>query len=163
MKKIAQTRIGQGYDVHQLVEGRALVLGGVQIPCPKGLQGHSDADVLVHAACDALLGTAGLGDLGTHFPDTEGDYKDIYSIKLLADSIRMVSEQGYRLINLDATVFAQSPKLAPYRDQMQRAMADGMGVKPDQINIKATTTEGLGFIGKGEGMAAMCVALIEKQ
>ena len=127
-----------------------------------GLLGHSDADVLVHAACDALLGAAGLGDLGAHFPDTNEVFKDIYSITLLNNSIKIVAEQGYRLVNLDATVFAQAPKLAPYRIQMQRTMAQAMGVHPEQVNIKATTTEGLGFMGKGEGMAACCVVLIDK-
>lgn len=155
-------RIGQGYDVHQLVEGRALVLGGVKIPYHKGLLGHSDADVLVHAACDALLGAAGLGDLGGQFPDTDDDYKDIYSIKLLQRCKRKVSDKGYRLVNLDATVFAQAPKLAPYRDQMRNCLSDALGVKPDQINVKSTTTERLGFVGRGEGMAAMCVVLIDK-
>lgn len=157
-----QVRIGQGYDAHRLVEGRDLVLGGVKIPYPKGLLGHSDADVLVHAACDALLGAAGLGDLGTHFPDTDDGFKDIYSIKLLNTCIGKLAEMGYQLVNLDATVFAQAPKLAPYREKMQDTMAQAMGVRSEQVNIKATTTEGLGFIGKGEGMAACCVVLLDK-
>lgn len=155
-------RIGQGYDVHQLVSGRILVLGGVQIPFHKGLQGHSDADVLVHAACDALLGATGLGDLGGHFPDTDSEFKDIFSIDLLQQTTRLVADQGYQLINMDATVFAQSPKLAPYRERMQQTMAQAMGATPGQVNIKATTTESLGFVGRGEGMAAMCVVLIDK-
>jgi 2-C-methyl-D-erythritol 2,4-cyclodiphosphate synthase len=155
-----QSRVGHGYDVHQLVEGRTLVLGGAQIPFDRGLLGHSDADVLVHAACDALLGAAGLGDLGTHFPDTDNAFENIYSIELLQRSIGLVAAHGYQLVNMDATVLAQAPKLAPYREQMQRIMAQAMGVRPDQVNIKATTTEGLGFIGRGEGIAAMCVVLI---
>lgn len=138
------------------------MLGGVTIPHHKGLLGHSDADVLVHAACDALLGAAGLGDLGIQFPDTDDAYKDIYSIKLLRRCMQMVSDNGYELVNLDATVFAQAPKLSPYRDRMIERMADTLGVQPQQINIKSTTTERLGFVGRGEGMAAMCVVLIDK-
>lgn len=153
-------RIGQGYDVHRLVERRPLVLGGITIPFHKGLLGHSDADVLVHAACDALLGAACLGDLGQHFPDTDGEFKDIYSIKLLKHCNEMIQDRGYHLVNLDATVFAQAPKLMPFRVKMQQTMADALKVSADRINIKATTTEGLGTIGEGKGMAAMCVVLI---
>lgn len=156
-------RIGTGYDVHRLVAGRPLVLGGVTIPFEKGLLGHSDADVLVHAACDALLGAAGLADIGHHFPDSDARYKNIYSIELLRRTYELVRERGYLLINMDATVFAQAPKLAPHREAMQQTMAQAMQVSADQINIKATTTEGLGEVGAGEGMAAMCVALIGKQ
>jgi len=156
-------RIGTGYDVHRLVAGRPLVLGGVTIPFEKGLLGHSDADVLVHAACDALLGAAGLADIGHHFPDSDARYKNIYSIELLRRTYELVRERGYLLINMDATVFAQAPKLAPHREAMQQTMARAMGVSTDQINIKATTTEGLGQVGAGEGMAAMCVALIGQQ
>lgn len=156
-------RIGTGYDVHRLVPGRPLVLGGVTIPFEKGLLGHSDADVLVHAACDALLGAAGLADIGHHFPDSDERYKNIYSIELLRRSYALVRERKYTLINMDATIFAQAPKLAPHRDAMQKTMAQAMQVSPDQINIKATTTEGLGEVGAGEGMAAMCVALIGQQ
>ncbi len=156
-------RIGTGYDVHRLVKGRPLVLGGVTIPFEKGLLGHSDADVLVHAVCDALLGAAGLADIGHHFPDSDESYKNIYSIELLRRSYALVMAHGYVLINMDATIFAQAPKLAPHREAMQRTMAQAMQVPADQINIKATTTEGLGEIGAGEGMAAMCVALIGPQ
>ncbi len=156
-------RIGTGYDVHRLIAGRPLVLGGVTIPFEKGLLGHSDADVLVHAACDALLGAAGLADIGHHFPDSDARYKNIYSIELLRRTYELVRERGYLLINMDATVFAQAPKLSPHREAMQQTMARAMQVSADQINVKATTTEGLGEVGAGEGMAAMCVALIGKQ
>lgn len=156
-------RIGTGYDVHRLIAGRPLILGGVTIPFEKGLLGHSDADVLVHAACDALLGAAGLADIGHHFPDSDARYKNIYSIELLRRTYELVRERGYVLINMDATVFAQAPKLSPHREAMQQTMAQAMQVSADQINIKATTTEGLGEVGAGEGMAAMCVALIDKQ
>ncbi len=155
-------RIGQGYDVHPLTKERPLVLGGVQIPYDRGLMGHSDADVLVHAACDALLGASGLGDLGAQFPDSDQRFKDIYSIKLLQRSHEMVSAEGFELVNLDATVFAQAPSLAPFRKEMQYTMAQAMGARQDQVNVKATTTEGLGFIGEGEGMAAMCMVLIAR-
>ncbi|MBT8342854.1 MAG: 2-C-methyl-D-erythritol 2,4-cyclodiphosphate synthase [Desulfatitalea sp.] len=155
-------RIGMGYDVHRLVAGRPLVLGGVTIPFEKGLLGHSDADVLVHAACDALLGAAALGDIGTHFPDGDERFKGIYSIELLGKTIHLLQEKGFALVNLDATIFAQAPKLAPYRTAMQQAMADALRTTADNIGIKATTTEGLGYIGAGEGMAAMCVALISR-
>ena len=158
----ANLRIGQGFDVHQLVEGRPLVLGGVRIPFAKGLLGHSDADVLVHAACDALLGAACLGDLGHHFPDTDDAYQNIYSIELLRRSMQMVRAKGYALVNLDATIFAQAPKLAAYNAAMQRTLAEALAIAPACINIKATTTEGLGSVGAGEGMAAMCVVLLEK-
>jgi 2-C-methyl-D-erythritol 2,4-cyclodiphosphate synthase len=154
-------RIGTGYDVHRLVAGRPLVLGGVTIPSEKGLLGHSDADVLVHAACDALLGAAGLADIGHHYPDSDVQYKGIYSIELLQRTYRMVQDRGYTLINMDATIFAQAPKLAPYREVMQRTMTQALQVPMDRINIKATTTEGLGQVGTGEGMAAMCVVLID--
>lgn len=156
-------RIGTGYDVHRLIAGRPLVLGGVTIPFEKGLLGHSDADVLVHAACDALLGATGLADIGHHFPDSDARFKDIYSIELLRWTYRMVQDRGYALINMDATIFAQAPKLSPYREAMQRTMTQALQVPIDRINIKATTTEGLGQVGAGEGMAAMCVVLIGKQ
>jgi 2-C-methyl-D-erythritol 2,4-cyclodiphosphate synthase len=154
-------RIGMGYDVHPLAAGRPLVLGGVVIPFEKGLMGHSDADVLVHAACDALLGAAGLGDLGDHFPDTDPSYKDIYSIQLLRRCKAMIQERHFQVVNLDATIFAQAPKMAPHRSAMQKTMAAALDCAADQVNIKATSTEGLGNIGRGEGMAAMCVVLIE--
>ena len=153
-------RIGQGYDAHSLEEERALVLGGVTISHHKGLLGHSDADVLVHAACDAVLGAVGLGDLGRHFPDTDEAYKDIQSLKLLVRSVQMAKDCGYRVSNLDATIIAQAPKLSPYRKQMQVNMATALDTAPENVNIKATTSEGLGFTGKEQGMAAMCVVLL---
>lgn len=156
-------RIGIGYDVHRLAEGRPLVLGGIRLDYEKGLLGHSDADVLVHAACDALLGAAGLGDIGRQFPDTDPRYKGIYSIELLSRCARMVAEQGYVLGNLDATVFAQAPKLAPFTAAMRQTMAAAMASEAARVNIKATTTEGLGYIGAGEGMAAMVVVTIVKR
>jgi 2-C-methyl-D-erythritol 2,4-cyclodiphosphate synthase len=159
-KKEFAMRIGMGYDVHRLVPGRKLILGGITIPFEKGLLGHSDADVLVHAICDALLGAAGLGDIGLHFPDTDPQFKDIYSIKLLKQTCRMVRDKGFSIVNADATLFAEAPKISPHREQMRNTIAQTMEIEPDQINIKATTTEGLGMIGKGEGMAAMCMVLI---
>jgi 2-C-methyl-D-erythritol 2,4-cyclodiphosphate synthase len=154
-------RIGTGYDVHRLTSGRKLILGGVAIPFEKGLLGHSDADVLVHSICDALLGAAGLGDIGLHFPDTDPKFKDISSIKLLDKTYKMVTKKGFNLINIDSTVFAQEPKISPFREKMQQNIARAMNVNPNCINIKATTTEGLGMIGRGEGIGAMCVVLIE--
>lgn len=155
------TRIGLGYDIHRLVPGRKLVIGGVTIPFDKGLLGHSDADVLLHAACDALLGAAGMGDIGEHFPDTDPRYRDIYSIDLLTTVYRRVNERGLALINMDATVFAQAPRMASYKARMAVRMADSMSVNQRMINIKATTTEGLGVIGHGDGIAAMCVVLLQ--
>ena len=152
-----------GYDIHRLVSKRKLVLGGVAIPFEKGLMGHSDADVLVHAVCDALLGAAGLGDIGCHFPDTDPEFKDIYSITLLSRSYRMVSDNGFFIQNVDATIFAEAPKLSPYRDPMEQNIARAMNTAPNRVNIKATTTEGLGMIGRGEGIGAMCVALIAER
>jgi 2-C-methyl-D-erythritol 2,4-cyclodiphosphate synthase len=154
-------RIGIGYDVHRLVEGRPLVLGGVTIPHDKGLLGHSDADVLVHAACDALLGAAGLGDLGEHFPDSDEAYRGIFSIELLKRCRQLIQEKGYAIVNLDGVIMAQAPKLNPYRKDMERTMGEALGLPADRINIKATTTEGLGFVGRQEGIAAQCVALID--
>jgi 2-C-methyl-D-erythritol 2,4-cyclodiphosphate synthase len=154
-------RIGLGYDVHRLIQGRPLILGGIRIPFDKGLLGHSDADVLVHAACDALLGAAGQGDLGCHFPDSCDAFKDIYSIKLLEQCAQMVREKGFSVVNLDAVILAQAPKMMPYREEMERTMAMALNISPDRINIKATTTEGLGLIGRQEGMAAQCVVLID--
>ncbi len=150
-----------GYDVHRLVEGRALILGGVRIPFEMGLLGHSDADVLVHAACDALLGAAGLGDLGCHFPDSDAAYKDIYSIALLEKCGRLLADKGYAVVNLDGLILAQAPKLMPYRNKMEKTMAGALNIAPTRVNIKATTTEGLGLIGRQEGMAAQCVVLID--
>ena len=154
-------RIGMGYDVHRLVEGRKLVLGGVTIPFEKGLLGHSDADVLVHAVCDALLGAAGLGDIGLHFPDTDPEYKDVASIKILAKTYELISNNGFTIMNLDSTIFADAPKLSPYRDAMQKNISRTIEIEQDRVNIKATTFEGLGMIGKGEGIGAMCIALID--
>ena len=154
-------RVGIGYDIHRLVEGRPLILGGVPVRYEKGLLGHSDADVLLHAICDALLGAAGLGDIGIHFPDNDPQYKDISSLKLLSNACEMVAEKGFRNVNLDTIVFAEAPKLGSQRHDMQLTIAKAMNVTPEQVNIKATTTEGLGVIGKGEGIGAMCVALIE--
>lgn len=155
-------KIGLGYDIHRLVGGRKLILGGEIIDHKKGLLGHSDADVLVHAVCDALLGALGLGDIGQHFPDTAPEYKDIYSIELLTRTNTMVKENGFYLVNLDATIFAQAPKLLPYRSKMEKNLADALKTDPQRINIKATTTEGLGPVGREEGIAAMCIVLLEK-
>jgi 2-C-methyl-D-erythritol 2,4-cyclodiphosphate synthase len=153
-------RVGLGYDIHRLVPGRKLVLGGVVIPFEKGLLGHSDADVLVHAVCDAILGAAGIGDIGYHFPDTNPEFKDIYSIKLLAKTCEMVRSMGLSVKNLDSTIFAEAPKLFPYREEMKKNIARTIKIGPERVNIKATTAEGLGLIGKGEGIGAMCIALI---
>jgi 2-C-methyl-D-erythritol 2,4-cyclodiphosphate synthase len=153
-------RVGIGYDVHRLVQGRPLILGGVTIPYEMGLMGHSDADVLVHAACDALLGAAGLGDLGGHFPDSDEDYRGIYSIELLKRCRQLIREKGFGIVNLDGVIMAQAPKLSPYRKDMERTLAEALGVPTDCINVKATTTEGLGFVGRQEGIAAQCVVLI---
>ena len=153
-------QIGIGYDVHRLVTGRPLILGGALIPFEKGLLGHSDADVLVHAVCDALLGSVGLGDIGQHFPDTDPQYKDISSLKLLAQTNEMMRQKGFTLSNIDTIVFAEAPKIGPYRDAMQKNIAHTVDVDPGCINIKATTTEGLGIIGNGEGIGAMSVVLV---
>ena len=154
-------RIGMGYDVHRLVIGRRLVLGGETIPFEKGLLGHSDADVLVHAACDALLGAAGMGDIGECFPDTDPQHRDAYSIDFLMEIYRRIRTSGWTLVNMDATIFAQEPRISPYKQRMVARMADSMAVDRRLINIKATTMEGLGAIGSGEGIAAMCVAMIQ--
>ena len=156
-------RIGHGYDVHRLTEGRKLVLGGVEIPWEKGLLGHSDADVLTHAVMDALLGAAGLGDIGTRFPDTDPAYKGADSLKLLAHVAVLLRERGYAVGNVDATILAQRPKLASHIPVMRDNLARVMGVSPEQVNVKATTEEGLGFTGSGAGMAAHAVVLIEKK
>jgi len=153
-------RVGIGYDVHRLVTGRKLVLGGTIIPFEKGLLGHSDADVLVHAVCDALLGAAGLGDIGLHFPDTDPNYKDISSLTLLAKTTVYICNKGFTVENIDTIIFAEAPKIGPYRKTMQENLAASVEVDPARIDIKATTTEGLGIIGKGEGIGAMSVALI---
>ena len=153
-------RIGHGYDVHRLVEGRKLILGGVDIPWDRGLLGHSDADVLTHAVMDALLGAAGLGDIGKHFPDTDPAYAGADSLKLLAHVRALLEEKGYAVGNVDVTVLAQRPKLAPHILQMRDNLARVMGISPDCVNVKATTEEGLGFTGSGEGMAAHAVCLL---
>ena len=154
-------RVGIGYDVHRLVKGRKLVLGGVVIPFEKGLLGHSDADVLVHAVCDALLGAAGLDDIGVHFPDTNPEFKDISSIKILKKTYRLVRERNFKIVNLDSTVFADAPKISSYKERMKKYIAQAIEINPDRVNVKATTFEGLGMIGKGEGISAVCVALID--
>ena len=156
-------RIGHGYDVHKLVEGRALILGGVNIPWEKGLLGHSDADVLVHAVMDALLGAAGLGDIGKHFPDTDPAYAGADSLKLLEHVTALLAQEGWQVGNVDTTILAQRPKLAPHIPQMRDNLAARMGIAPSQVNVKATTEEGLGFTGAGEGMAAHAVCLLVKQ
>ena len=155
-------RIGHGYDVHRLVEGLRLILGGVDIPWEKGLLGHSDADVLVHAIMDALTGAARLGDIGKLFPDTDPAYADISSLKLLQEVGRLLSEKGFAVVNIDATLLAQAPKVGPYRPRMAANVAEALGIDPEQVNIKATTEEGLGFTGDGSGMAAHAVVLLEK-
>ncbi len=153
-------RIGYGYDVHRLTEGRKLILGGVEIPFEKGLLGHSDADVLTHAAADALLGAAALGDIGKLFPDTDPRYEGADSLKLLSEVCKLLSEKGYAIGNLDCTLIAQRPKIAPYIEKMRENLARACGVEVDQISVKATTEEGLGFTGAGEGMAASATALL---
>lgn len=154
-------RIGHGYDVHRLVEGRKLILGGVEIPFERGLLGHSDADVLTHAVMDALLGAAALGDIGKLFPDSDLAYEGADSLELLRRVAEILGENGYKIGNVDATVLAQRPKLAPHIALMRERLAAAMGVSPGQVSVKATTEEGLGFTGAGEGMAAHAVALIE--
>lgn len=154
-------RIGQGFDVHALAAGRKLVIGGVTIPHDKGLAGHSDADVLLHAICDALLGAAGLGDIGGHFPDSDQQYADIDSRMLLREVARKLAARALRVGNIDATVAAEAPKLAPHIPRMIGNIAADLGVAPARVSVKATTTEQLGFVGRGEGIAALAVALLE--
>lgn len=155
-------RIGHGYDVHRLVTGRKLVLGGIEVPHHHGLLGHSDADVLTHALMDALLGAAGLWDIGHAFPDTDASFKDISSMILLSKVMDMLREKGYRVVNADCTVLAQAPKLAPYIPAMRENLARLMGILPERVNVKATTEEGLGFTGGEQGVAAHAVCLLEK-
>ncbi|MDD6252164.1 MAG: 2-C-methyl-D-erythritol 2,4-cyclodiphosphate synthase [Oscillospiraceae bacterium] len=155
-------RIGHGYDVHRLVEGRKLILGGVDIPYEKGLLGHSDADVLLHAIADALLGAAALGDIGKHFPDTDEKYKGADSLVLLGEVAKLLGEKGYKVGNIDATVIAQKPKLMTYISKMRENIAETLGVDIDFVNVKATTEEKLGFTGSGEGISAHAVCVIEK-
>ena len=154
-------RIGHGYDVHRLVEGRRLILGGVEIPYEKGLLGHSDADVLLHALMDALLGAAALGDIGKHFPDSDPRYEGADSVALTRAVAAMIREHGYRVGNLDCTILAQRPKLAPYIPQMRQTIAETLDVALDRVSVKATTEEGLGFTGEGLGIAVHAVALLE--
>lgn len=155
-------RVGMGYDVHKLTEGRKLILGGVEIPYEKGLLGHSDADVLVHAVMDALLGAAALGDIGKHFPDTDPEYEGISSIRLLEHVGRLLDEKGYVIENIDATIIAQRPKMRPYIDQMRENIAEALKIETDQVNVKATTEEGLGFTGSGEGISSQAVCALER-
>ncbi len=155
-------RIGQGVDIHRLRPGRRLILGGVEIPWDKGLLGHSDADVVCHALCNALLGALGEGDIGQHFPDSDPRYKDVSSLELLRRVGALVREKGYRVINADVTVLAEKPKLAPYRGIMQERVAGVVGISPRDVNIKATTAEGMGFVGREEGIEATAVVLLEK-
>ena len=159
---MGEVRIGQGYDAHRLAEDRKLVLGGVEIPFEKGLLGHSDADVLIHAVMDALLGSATLGDIGRHFPDSDEKYRGISSLLLLSEVEKKLTEKGYYIVNIDATVVAQQPKLSPYIKKMVNNIANILKIDSGRINIKATTEEGLGFTGRGEGICAYAVASIKK-
>jgi len=156
-------RSGIGYDIHRLVFGRKLILGGVDIPFEKGLLGHSDADVLIHALCDALLGAAALGDIGIHFPDTDMAYRGVSSMVLLDKTVQLLESRGFSAVNVDITVLAQAPKLSPFRNAMQENIAAVLHLAADCVNVKATTTEGLGAIGNGEGIAALCVAMINQK
>ena len=159
--KVVSMRIGMGYDVHRLVEGRDLIIGGVKIPYEKGLLGHSDADVALHALADAILGAAALGDIGKHFPDTDEKYKGADSRMLLREVVKKVAEKGYSVGNADVTIVAQRPKMLPYIEQMRKNVADDLNVGIDDVNIKATTTEKLGFEGRGEGISATAVVLLK--
>ena len=154
-------RIGHGYDVHRLVDGRKLILGGVEVPYERGLLGHSDADVLTHAVMDALTGASRLGDIGKLFPDTDPAYEGISSLKLLTEVGRLLEEKGYQVVNIDTTLIAQAPKVGPYRQQMAENIASALRIRPEQVNVKATTEEHLGFTGDGSGMAAHAVVLLE--
>ncbi len=154
-------KIGSGYDVHRLVKDRKLILGGVDIDFERGLEGHSDADVLVHAVCDAILGAVGQGDIGEHFPDTDPKFKGISSMILLEKCGKLMEEQGYKINNMDCIVFAQVPKISPYKEKMEKNMAKTLNIEPNLVNVKATTTERLGFIGKEQGIAAQCTLLIK--
>jgi 2-C-methyl-D-erythritol 2,4-cyclodiphosphate synthase len=156
-------RIGQGFDVHQLTEGRPLIIGGIEIPYEKGLLGHSDADVLLHTIADACLGAIGEGDIGRHFPDTDPEFKNADSAKLLEHVWKIVDEKGYKLVNADCTIIAQQPKMAPYIGQMRERIAELLQADVDSINVKATTTEKLGFPGRGEGIASQAAVLLQKK
>ena len=154
-------RIGQGYDVHALVAGRRLVIGGVEIPYHKGLSGHSDADVLLHAICDALLGAAALGDIGSHYPDSDPQYSEVNSRELLRATAKKVVAAGFKIINIDSTIVAEAPRMAPHVARMTGNIAADLGINPAAVSVKATSTESLGYIGRGEGIAAQAIALIE--
>ncbi|MBR5273040.1 MAG: 2-C-methyl-D-erythritol 2,4-cyclodiphosphate synthase [Clostridia bacterium] len=154
-------RIGSGYDVHKLTENRKLIIGGVDIPYEKGLLGHSDADVLVHAIADAILGAAAMGDIGLHYPDTNNEFKDMDSLVMLGEIVDMINEKGFELCNLDATIIAQRPKMRPYIDQMRENIARVCKIDVSCVNVKATTEEGLGFTGSGDGIASNCICLLE--
>lgn len=154
-------RIGHGYDVHRLVEGRKLILGGVDIPYEKGLLGHSDADVLLHAISDSLLGAAAMGDIGAMFPDSDPAFKDADSLLLLKAVVKRINDAGFKPINIDATIIAQQPKMRPYIDEMRAKIADALGISIDCVNVKATTEEKLGFTGSGEGISAHCISLLD--
>jgi 2-C-methyl-D-erythritol 2,4-cyclodiphosphate synthase len=157
------SRTGLGIDTHAFAAGRPLILGGVDIPHEQGLAGHSDADVLTHAVIDALLGAAALGDIGQHFPDSDARFAGADSLELLRAVVRDIGERGFAIANVDATVVLERPKLAPYRDAMRAALADALGLPPEAVNVKATTGEGIGFVGRGEGAAAMAVATLERR
>ena len=154
-------RIGQGFDVHPFTQGRKLVIGGVHIEYGRGLDGHSDADVLLHAICDALLGAAGLGDIGQHYPDTDSEFRNVDSRKLLRDVAKKLAQQKLRVVNIDATIIAQEPRMSPHMPRMIGNIAADLGITPAMVNVKATTTEGMGFVGRVEGIAAQAVALLE--
>jgi len=154
-------KIGSGYDVHRLMPGRKLVIGGVDIDFDRGLKGHSDADVLTHAVCDAVLGATGLGDIGEHFPDTDPKYKGISSVRLLEKCGTLMGDAGYEICNMDCIVFAQVPKISPYKKKMERTIARALNIDSNLVNVKATTTEKLGFIGREQGIAAQCILLVK--
>ena len=157
------TLTGIGYDSHRLAQGRRLILGGVEIPHEQGLEGHSDADVLTHAVIDALLGAAGLGDIGEHFPDTDERYRDADSIELLQAVVAMIAAEGLALVNVDCTVIMEAPKLAPHRDAIRERLAEALGVQPQRVNVKASTGERMGFVGHGEGVAALAIAGLDRR
>lgn len=154
-------RIGQGYDSHRFAPGRRLVLGGVEIPSERGLQGHSDADAVAHAVTDALLGAAGLGDIGTHFPPSDPQYEDADSIELLGAAMELVERENYQVVNLDVTVIAEQPRIGPYADAMRRRLGAALGIAPEHVSIKAKSNEGMGWIGAGQGLAVLAVALLD--
>jgi 2-C-methyl-D-erythritol 2,4-cyclodiphosphate synthase len=160
---MSRIRTGIGYDVHQFAEGRPMVLGGVRIPFDRGLLGHSDADVLLHAIADAILGAAALGDIGAHFPPSDPAFKDADSRLLLAESCRLLSRAGYRVVNLDATIIAEAPRILPHVPQMREAIAHACGITIDDVSVKATTNERMGFVGREEGIAALAIATIERE